>query len=172
MNGLLRSDRKPTATQITIYYNRGMQQRICDWRTHQTLKQMGHQRKSTLGATPLREEKKTEARIHKNWRTAAWRNIVWVTESQFLWQHLDSRVKIWCKQHGSMDPSSLVSTVQLPCGLMVYRIFSWHTFGPLVPIEHCLDATAKHVHPCMTTVYSIVVIHVSATILLLAVITY
>ncbi len=38
-------------------------------------------------------------------------------------------------------------------------IFSWHTLGPLVPIEHRLNATAylsiiaDHVHPFMTTVY-------------------
>ncbi len=42
---------------------------------------------------------------------------------------------------------------------MVWRIFSWHTLGPLVPIEHCLNATvylsifADHVYPFMTTVY-------------------
>ncbi len=38
-------------------------------------------------------------------------------------------------------------------------IFSWHTLGLLVPIEHCLNTTAypsivaDHVHPFMTTVY-------------------
>ncbi len=38
-------------------------------------------------------------------------------------------------------------------------IFSWYTLGPLVPIEHRLNATAypsivaDHVHPFMTTVY-------------------
>ncbi len=42
---------------------------------------------------------------------------------------------------------------------MVRGIFSWHTLGPLVPIEHRLNATvylsivADHVHPFMTTVY-------------------
>ncbi len=42
---------------------------------------------------------------------------------------------------------------------MVWGIFSWHTLGSLVPIEHCLNATAylsivsDHVHPFMTTVY-------------------
>ncbi len=42
---------------------------------------------------------------------------------------------------------------------MVWGIFSWHTSGPLVPIEHCLNATAYMgivadlVHPFMTTVY-------------------
>ncbi len=41
----------------------------------------------------------------------------------------------------------------------VWGIFSWHTLGPLVPIEHRLNATAylsivaDHVHPFMTTVH-------------------
>ncbi len=44
-------------------------------------------------------------------------------------------------------------------GVMVWGIFSWHTLGPLVPIEHHLNATvypcivSDHVHPFMTTVY-------------------
>ncbi len=44
-------------------------------------------------------------------------------------------------------------------GVMVWGIFSWHTLGPFVPIEHHLNATAylsivaDHVHPFMTTVY-------------------
>ncbi len=46
-------------------------------------------------------------------------------------------------------------------GVMVWGIFSWHTLGPLVPIEHRLNATvylsivADHVHPFMTTVVPI-----------------
>ncbi len=58
------------------------------------------------------------------------------------------------------DPSCLVSTVEAAGGgVMVWGIFFWHTLGPLVPIEHCLNATAylsivaDHVHPFMTTVY-------------------
>ncbi len=49
--------------------------------------------------------------------------------------------------------------VQAGAGVMVWGVFSWHTLGPLVPIEHCLNATAyrsivaDHVHPFMTTVY-------------------
>ncbi len=45
------------------------------------------------------------------------------------------------------------------CGVMVWRIFSWHILGPLVPIEHRLNATAylsivaDHICPLMTTVY-------------------
>ncbi len=64
------------------------------------------------------------------------------------------------KEHESMNPSCLVSTVHAACGgVMVWGIFSWHTLGPLVPIEHYLNATAylcivaDHVHPFMTTVY-------------------
>ncbi len=59
-----------------------------------------------------------------------------------------------------MDPSCLVSTVQAGGGgVIVWGIFSWHTLGPLVPIDHRLNATAylsvvaDHVHPFMTTVY-------------------
>jgi len=58
-----------------------------------------------------------------------------------------------------MDPSCLVSTVQSGGGgVMVWEIFSWHTLGPLVPIEHRLNTTVylsivDHVHPFMTTVY-------------------
>ncbi len=57
-----------------------------------------------------------------------------------------------------MDPPCHVSTVQAGGGgVMVWGIFTWHT---LVPIEHCLNATAylsivaDHVHPFMTTVYT------------------
>ncbi len=73
-------------------------------------------------------------------------------------RHSDGRVRIWRKAHESMDPSCLVSTVQADGGVMVWGIFSWHTLGPLVPIEHCLNTTAylsivaDHVHPFMTTV--------------------
>ncbi len=59
-----------------------------------------------------------------------------------------------------MDPSCLVSTVQAAGGgVMVWGIYSWPTLGPLVPIEHRLNATAylsivdEHVHLFMTTVH-------------------
>jgi len=85
------------------------------------------------------------------------RCLVWWV---FLLQHSDGRVRIWRKEHESMDPSCLVSTVQAGGGgVMVWGIFSWHTLGPLVPIEHSLNPTAylsivaDHVHPFMTTVY-------------------
>ncbi len=55
----------------------------------------------------------------------------------------DDNLRIWRKEHESMDPSCLVSTVQAGGGdVMVWGIFSWHTLGLLVPIVHCLHATA------------------------------
>ncbi len=76
----------------------------------------------------------------------------------FLLQHSDGMARICCKEHESMDPSCLVSTVQAGGGgVMVWRIFSWQTLGPLVPIKNRLNAylsiVADHVHPFMTTVY-------------------
>jgi len=75
-------------------------------------------------------------------------------------RHSDGRVRIWRKQNENMDPSCLVTTVQAGGGgLMVWGMFSWHTLGPLVPIWHCLNATAylnivsDHVHPFMATLY-------------------
>ncbi len=98
---------------------------------------------------------------HQNWTIEDWINVAWSDESRILLQHSDDRVRIWREEHESMDPSCLISTVQAAAGggVLVWMIFSWHTLGPLVPIEHCLNATvylsivADHVHPFMTTVY-------------------
>ncbi len=63
--------------------------------------------------------------------------VTWTDDSQFLLRHSDGRVRMWRKEHESMDPSCLVSTVQAADGgVMVLGIFSWNTLGPLVPIEH------------------------------------
>lgn len=61
-------------------------------------------------------------------------------KSRFQLQRLDGRVRIWRKQHGSMDPSCLVSTVQAAAGVRVWGIFSRHTLGPSVPTEHCSNS--------------------------------
>ncbi len=68
--------------------------------------------------------------------------------------------EFWLKEHESLNPSCLVSTVLAGGGVMVWGIFSWHTLGTLVLIGHSLNATAylsivaDHVHLFMTTVYS------------------
>ncbi len=99
------------------------------------------------------------AQTHQNWTTEDWKKrcLVWrVSISAAAFRY---RVRIWRKEHESMDPSCLVSTVQAGAGgVMVWGVFSWHTLGPLVPIEHRLNTTvylsivADHVHPFMTTV--------------------
>jgi len=69
------------------------------------------------------------------------KNVTWSEKSWFLLWRSNGRVRIWRKQHkscGSMD-SSCLSTVQAAGGVMVWRIFSWHTLGLLVPIEHNLN---------------------------------
>ncbi len=145
MDKLVRDDRKATVTQITTRYNQGMQNTISEHITHRTLKQIGYSSRRPH-RVPLLSAKN--------------RKRAWSDESRFLLRHSDGRVRIWRKEHESMDISCLVSTVQAGCcGVIVWGIFSWHTLGPLVPIDHRSNATAylsivaDHVHPFMTTVY-------------------
>ncbi len=150
---LVRDDRKATVSQITTHYNQGMQNTISECATCRTVKQMGNSSRRPH-RVPLLSAKNRKRRIQ--FAIEDWKNVAW---SWFLLRHSDSRVRIWRKVHESMDPSCLVSTVQAAGGgVMVQGIFSWCTLGPLVPIEHCLNATAylsivaDHVHPFMTTV--------------------
>ncbi len=114
---------------------------------------------------PLLSAKNRKQRLqftqaNQNWTIEDWKNVAWSDESRFLLRHSDGRVRIWRKEHESMDPSCLVSKVQAAAGgVMVWGIFSWQTLGPLVPIEHRLNATAylsivaDHLHHFMITVY-------------------
>ncbi len=165
MGRLVRDDRKTTVTQITTRYNQDMQNTISERTTRQTQKQMGYSSRRSLRVL-LRSDKNRKQRlqftqVHQNWTIEDWKNVAWSDESRFLLQHSDGRLRIWQKEHESMDPSCLVSTVQAGGGgVMVWGIFYWDTLGPLVPIEHRFNTTAylsivaDHVHPFMTTVYS------------------
>jgi len=108
-----------------------MQNTISEPTTHRTQKQMGFSSRRPH-RVPLLSAKNRKRRL------------------QFIQAHQN-----WHKEHESMDPSCLVSTVEAG-GVMVWGIFSWHTLGPLVPIEHRLNylcIVADYVHPFMTTVY-------------------
>ncbi len=136
MGRLVRDDRKATVTQITTRYNQGMQNTISEHTTHRTLKQMGYSsRRSYLVALLSAKKRKRRlqfAQAHQNWTIEDWKNVAWSDESQFLMRHIDSKVKIWRKEHESMDPSCLVSTVQAGGGgVKVWGIFSWQTLDPL-----------------------------------------
>ncbi len=70
------------------------------------------QQKTTPGAAPVSEEQETEATFTKltqitNWTIEDWKNVAWSDESRFLLRHSDGRVRIWRKEHESMDPSAL-----------------------------------------------------------------
>ncbi len=159
---LVRDDRKATVTQITTRYNQGMQNSISERTTRRTLKQIGYSSRRPhrvpLLSAKNRKRRQQIAQAHQNW-TIDFKNVASSDESRFLLRHSDGRVIIWCKEHESMDPPCLVSTVQAGGGgVMVWGIFSWHTLGPLVPIEYRLNTTAylsiiaDHVHPFITTV--------------------
>ncbi len=139
MGRLVRDDRKATVTQITTRYNQGMQNAISEHTTRQTLKQMGYSSRRPH-RVPLLSAKNRKRRLQlaqalQNW-TIEDCLVAWSDESRFLLRHSDGRVRIWYKEHERMDPSCLVSTVQAGGGVMVWGIFSWHTLGPLLPIEH------------------------------------
>ncbi len=132
MGRLVRDDRKATLTQITTRYNQGMQNTISERTTHRTLKQMDY-RSRRPHRVPLLSAKNRKRRLqfaqaHQNWTIEDWKNFAWSDESWFLLRHSDGRVRLWRKEHESMDPFCLVSTVQAGGGgVMVWGIFSWHT---------------------------------------------
>ncbi len=166
MDRLVRDDRKATVTQITTRYHQGMQNTISECTTRRTLKQMGYSSRRPhwvpLMSANNRKRRLQFTQAHQSWTIEDWKNVALSVVSRFLLQHSDGRVRIWRKEHESMDASCLVSTVQAAGGgggVMVWGIFSWHTLGPLVPIEYHLNTTADLsivadlVHPFMTTVY-------------------
>ncbi len=145
MGRLVRDDRKVTVTQITTRYKQGKQNTISEHTTHRTLKQMGYSSRRPH-RVPLLSAKNRKRRIqftqvHQNWTIEDCKNVAWSDESRFLLRHSDGRVRIWHKEHESMDPSCFVSMVQAG-GVIVWGMFSWHTLGPFIPIEHRLKATA------------------------------
>ncbi len=160
----VRDDRKATVTQITTLYSQGMQKTISKCTTCRTLKQMSNSSRRPhrvpLLSAKNRNRRLQFAQARQNWTIEDWKNVAWSDKSQFLLRHSDGRVRMWRKEHESMDPSCLVSMVQAGGGgVMFWGIFSWQTLGPLVPIEHRLNATAylsivdDHVHLFMTTGY-------------------
>ncbi len=146
MGRLVRDDRKTTVTQITPRYNQHMQNTISEHTTHRTLKQMGSSSRRPH-RVPLRSDKNSTRRIqftqtHQNWTIEDWKSVAWSDESRFLLRHSDGRVRMWCKEHESMDPSCHFSMVQAAGGGVMGRgIFSWYTLCLLVPIKHRLNTS-------------------------------
>ena len=127
-----------------------------------TLRRMGYNSRRPRRVPLKAKNRKLKlqwAQAHQNW-TVDWKNVAWSDESWFLRRLTDGSVRMRRQQHESMDPTCLVSTAQTGAsGEMVWVTFSWHTSGLLIPINHCLNATANlgivadHVHPFMATMY-------------------
>ncbi len=117
MGRLVRDDRKATVTKITTRYNQGMQNSISEHTTCRTLKQMGYSSRRPQWV-PLLSAKNRKWRLHLaqahlNWTTEDWKNVAWSDESRFLLRHSDSRVRIWRKEHESMDHPALSQRFRL-----------------------------------------------------------
>ncbi len=135
MSILVRDDRKATVTQITTCYNQGMQNTISERTTHRTLKQMCYSSRRPhrvpLLSAKNRKRRLQFAQAHQNWTIEDWKNVAWSDESRFLLRHSDGRVRIWHKEHESMDPSCLVSMVQAGGGgVMVWGIHFGTLWAP------------------------------------------
>ncbi len=109
MGRLVRDDRKATVIQMTTHYNQGMQNTISERTTRWTLKQMGSSSRRphwVLLRSPKNRKRRLQfAQVHQNWTIEDWKNVAWSDESRFLLRHSDGRVRIWRKEHESMDPS-------------------------------------------------------------------
>ena len=120
MGRLVRDDRKATVTQIST---------TKECTTRRTLKKMGYSSRRPhrvpLLSANNRKLRPQFAQAHQNWTIEDWKNVAWSDESRFQLRHSAGQVRIWHKQHESMDPSCLVSTVQAG-GVMVWGIFSTH----------------------------------------------
>ncbi len=162
MNRLVRDDRKTTVTQITTRYNQDLQNTISEHTTRRTLKQMDSSSRRPH-RVPLRSDKNSTRRIqftqdHQNQTIEDCKNVAWSDESRLLLRHSDVGSEFGVK--------NMKAWIILPClnGSGCWwcnggGICSWHTLGPLVPIEHRLNTTvylsivSDHVHLFMTTVY-------------------
>ncbi len=123
---MVRDDRKATVTQITTRYNQGMQNTISERTTHQTLKQMGYSSRRPH-QVPLLSAKNRKQRLQftqaqQNWTIEDWKNVAWSDESRFLLRHSDGRVRIWRKEHESMDPLNMTMSSLYSNGLHSHQI--------------------------------------------------
>ncbi len=107
MGRLVRDDRKATVTQINTRYNQGKKNTISERTTRRTLKQMGYSSRRPH-RVPIMSAKNRKRRLqfiqaHQDWTKEYWKNVSWSDESRFLLRPSDGRVRIWCKEHESME---------------------------------------------------------------------
>ncbi len=117
MGRLVKDDRKATLTQITTRYNQCMQNTISECTTRRTLKQMGYSSRRPhrvpLLSAKNRKRRLQSAQAPQNWTIEDCKNVACFDESRFLLRHSHGRVRIWRKEHESMDPSCLAQRFRL-----------------------------------------------------------
>lgn len=122
-----------TVKQLAAEYNASAPTNVSKRKTCCPLEQMGYSSKPSVWA-PLLSKGNKKAKLQwtksANWTTDHWKNIDCSDNSRFLLHHANGRVRIWRKQHGSLDPSSQITS--LNC---------WH-----------LSIMADQVHPFMEAV--------------------
>ncbi len=161
MGRLVRDDRKITVTKITTRYNQGMQNTISEHTTRRTLKQMGYSSRRPH-RVPLLSVKNRKRRLqftqaHQNWTIEDWKNVAW-SDEYFCCDIQMVRSEFGIKNMKAWIRPALSQWFSCWWWCNGVGIFSWHTLGPLVPIEHHLNTTvylsivADHVHLFMTTV--------------------
>ncbi len=152
MGRLVRNHSKAIVTQITTRCNQGMQNIISERTTRRTLKQMGYSSRRPHRVMLLSAKNRLQlAQAHQNWTIEDWKNVAWSDESRFLLRHSDGRVRIWCKEHESMDPSCLVSTVQTAAGgggVMVWGIYFLGTLNTNWALFKCHSLPEYCCWPC------------------------
>lgn len=132
---LLWADWTATVSQITAHYNQHMQKNI--WK---------HVEHSECSSWQLR----TGGNIHPGSpeSSKSLTKSSGAEECPCLPWRSDGRVRTWGKQHESVAPPCLASTVQAAVGVMVPGTVSWHTLGSLAPTEHFTKFEQHHLLYC------------------------
>lgn len=108
-------DGEATGTQFTTGSNHGIKSTNCEHTAGGTLKQMGYSSRRPHSAPPVSSQKQNDPTIQKDSPKLDHRlpdqcfliQRVSFSRATFRWS-----VKIWCKNHDSMDPSCPVWKVQ------------------------------------------------------------
>ena len=131
MGRIVQTNTRATKGQVTVQYNGDVQNGISECTTRRSLSPMGRR----PHRAPLLSGKNKKwlqwARHHKHWTTEEWKTLP-----------------------GPINPGSccvmLMAEVQAGGGgVTVWGMFSWHTLGPLIPIEQRFHAL-KNSKRCLT----------------------
>ena len=160
----VKQNRTVTVQKIAADLNDGSSQRFSERTVRRAMHRMGYKSRRPV-RTPLlsaanKKKRLKFAQAHKDWTVDYWKQVMWSDESRFQMHHADGRVRVWRKQHESMDPKCIATTLQAGGGnVIVWGMFSWHSLGPLIRVHgrqnktSYLNIVADQVHPVMLMIY-------------------